>query len=260
MANVRIKRNEVRDLKIPEHYARNINDKMVKDIVSKFDPNALGVFVTNIRNDGTISLIDGNHRAKALRNMKRGDMIVDCVQFEGLTEAEEAKLFATLNKQLVMHATERFHALVIAGDEDANLIAKMLREHSLNAQKGGKLPNSLQSIDRLYTLLRNGTLEDVLDTVQQAWVPYEWSLPSILLTAIGVLYKRWPSLNKKRLAQALAERDPHRWKNDIRAVQDASGEKRSIKVAVEIIVRAYNHSLNMKNRLRLPPRWKPTLS
>lgn len=93
---------------------RAIVQAHVKKIVTDFDVNALHV-LTLSEHDGEHYVLDGQHRLMALRELD-WKAPVECIVYQNLTEAEEARLFLLLNMQRHNTAFHKFCNRIIEGD------------------------------------------------------------------------------------------------------------------------------------------------
>lgn len=134
--------------------------KLVKDIASKMDYGSLGVFHVSHRDDGTYSLIDGQRRKLALESLGLGSHKVDAMLYTGLSVAQEAALFRTLNRSRVVCSFDDFEKGVTAGDERDVGISKILSKIRWQAYRStgpGKC-SCVVSLRKVWDKDGNGTL------------------------------------------------------------------------------------------------------
>lgn len=97
-----------------------INEARVDYLVSRFDFDQFGTPVLSER-DGAFYIIDGQHRIEALKRWLGADWessTIPCYVYEGLTEAEEAEKFLSMNDVLTVNAFDKFRVSVSAGRAD----------------------------------------------------------------------------------------------------------------------------------------------
>ena len=83
-----------RDLEIPDEYQRKLNTERVARIVAGFDERIANEPKVSFR-DGRYYVFDGQHTISARKHMNGGnDLPILCKVYFGMTEAEEALLFA----------------------------------------------------------------------------------------------------------------------------------------------------------------------
>ncbi len=101
-------------------YQRELNDKRVHRIAAEFDERIANEPKVSCR-DGRYYVFDGQHTISARKLLNGGkDLPIRCKVFYGLTQEEEALLFAQqTGASAKLTAGARFRALVCGGDEDA---------------------------------------------------------------------------------------------------------------------------------------------
>lgn len=100
----------------------------VRKLSRNFRREAIGVIYVSKRQDGTLAMLDGQHRVLALIEMGQGEQPVDCLVYEGLSVDQEAELFLRFNDRRGVAATDKFRVGVAAGREDCVAIASILDE------------------------------------------------------------------------------------------------------------------------------------
>ena len=113
------------DLKTDYSYQRTLDEKRVKKIAKEFTPEIVGTIFVSRRKDGSLYIIDGNHRVAAMRAI--GRKYVTATVFDGLSPTEEAELFRKLNtSQKKPSFNEVLNASITAGNEDAVAYKELL--------------------------------------------------------------------------------------------------------------------------------------
>src|SRR5699024_7018654 len=101
-------------------YQRELNIHRVRKIVARFDPRLVNPPKVSYRN-GRYYVFDGQHTVAALKLLNGGkDLMVRCHIYRGLSESEEALLFAQqtgVSAKLTPGA--RMRALIYGGDLEA---------------------------------------------------------------------------------------------------------------------------------------------
>jgi len=127
-------------------YQRNLDVRRVEKIAAEFNPAALGAIIIAKRTDGTLWIIDGNHRRNAAIRVGHKEMFA--IQHEGLTHAKEAAMFLDLNATKQVQAVDRFHASVLAGDKQSVEIAKACARHGWTVSMDSR-PGTIASVAAL---------------------------------------------------------------------------------------------------------------
>lgn len=90
-----IKTVGVNDLQIDDSYQRSLNGVSVKKMAKEFKPELVALPLVSVRPDGSMWVIDGQHRVAAAKLASVPTMDVRLVS--GLTPAEEAQMFVDAN-------------------------------------------------------------------------------------------------------------------------------------------------------------------
>lgn len=135
-------------------YQRPTNTKQVNNISKSFDEAKLGLLVVS-RREGKYHLLDGAHRASAMRQI--GYTHVMCIVLEGLLNEEEAEYFRKHNensRKLTIY--NMFKAGLEAGDKVCIDINEIAKENGFIVGTSGRSwkPNTLSAINALMTIYK----------------------------------------------------------------------------------------------------------
>lgn len=125
----------VADLSVDVAYQRRTDNdasrRLITSIAAKFDWRLFGILFVSRRPDGSLKVIDGQHRWTAAT--MRGDIDqVPCSLSRFETMEEEAKFFIVANRaRKPMNKLDDFHAALAAGDDDALEIDTLVRDAGL---------------------------------------------------------------------------------------------------------------------------------
>ena len=107
-------------------YQRDVYDKLVKDIVMEFLWPVFGVLIVARRPDGSLWVMDGQHRLLAALQIDNVDLL-PCYVFDIDNTPEEARCFFRLNKyRFGMRADSGFVAQVQGNDPESLAIKEMV--------------------------------------------------------------------------------------------------------------------------------------
>lgn len=120
----------VERLAIDESYQRATDGpasrRLIQKITKGWNWNFCQPLVVSRRDDGTLYVIDGQHRLSAA--MERGDIPhLPCVVIGGV-ECEAAAFVALNTQRQKLSAGDVFNAMLAAGDPDAKRVAELLQE------------------------------------------------------------------------------------------------------------------------------------
>jgi hypothetical protein len=177
-----------RDLEIDEAYQRPLG-VFVNNIVEEFEPAMVGTLLVN-RRGKKLYVIDGQHRLIALRRL--GIQDVPCVVYNGLSRADEAKLFAKLQtERRRIRPTQRFQAEVVAKDPRALAIKKVLEGVDVvMSDIGGRLmaPHEVSAVvalERIYDNHGASRLEEVLTVARMSFPDEKGALANDVILGIS---------------------------------------------------------------------------
>ena len=173
----------VADIKIDMRYQRRLSLKKVAEIAADFDPAIAGVLVLSLRSDGCFYVVDGQHRAAAMR--KLGIEKAKCEVIIGLTLREEADKFVKANKTRKSPESLDVHkALTVKGDPVTLEINAIVERCGLSIQadgrgaRGKRKPGVVWAVAALNDIYQRGKadlLEYILKLVMEAW-PGDWDV------------------------------------------------------------------------------------
>lgn len=111
------------------------SQRLINSIAAKFDWRLCAPLVVSRRPDGTLTVIDGQHRTLAAA--KRGDIPhLPCCVFRYEGPEEEARMFIAANRaRKPMNRLDDFHAALAAGDSDAVLIKQLVSDAGLSVAR-----------------------------------------------------------------------------------------------------------------------------
>lgn len=156
---------KVEDLIIDLSYQRNPGREKVGKIVREFDPNALGVIICSMRENGVLAVIDGGHRVSALNIMGLGHSDVRCLVFFDLSIQQEAEMFAMLNDNRTKPKThDIFRSKVVAKDKEAVEINSILQKYNLKPGNFSGM-NVIRAIGTLSIIYKKHGLDVLDDTI-----------------------------------------------------------------------------------------------
>lgn len=193
------------DMKVSPVAQRKLRRYHVDRIAADFDPERVGNLTVNIRDDGTIYIIDGQHRAEAMRQVGWGDQQVQCWTYEGLTEKEEADLYLDLSAVLPIGAFEKFGIGVTAERVDETDIDRVVRAQglSISRDKGAGRIRSVAALRKVYARSGGPGLARTLGIIRDAYG--DPGLEGPVIDGIGMLCARYDGqLDQARAVKQLS--------------------------------------------------------
>jgi hypothetical protein len=185
---------------------RDLNQARVAKLAAGFNLEQIGAPVVSHRG-GWYYLIDGQHRIEALKlwlGSWEGQQ-VQCWCYEGLTEAQEAEVFLTLNDTLAVHAFAKFKVSVQAGrgtEADIDRIVRALGLRIANTRAGGGIA-AVATLRRVYDCGGSAVLSRALRIIRDAYG--EAGLDGPVIEGLGLVCQRYDGqLPEQRAIQRLS--------------------------------------------------------
>ena len=244
---------DVDDLKTDYSYQRALDEKRVKKIAQEFMPELTGAIVVSRRRDGSLYIIDGNHRVAAMRAI--GKKYATANILDGLSSTEEAELFRKLNtSQKKPRFNEILFASIAAGNEEAVAYKELLDtagvsySFACNSCHDNSFIAHMQGLNavRRYggqTFIASLRLLD--KTLNR--------LDGMLVAGVSLVLHAYPHINRIRLMQVLSitpYEDVVRTSASFSIGTIVGGNNKQVPIA-KAIVSFYNKGLHAKARLDL---------
>lgn len=199
-------------LTMDERVQRAIRPGHLKAMAAKLDLDALGVIIVSRRADGTLIVIDGQHRIRALQESGMGDWVVTCKVFDGLTIPDEAGLFRRYNTTSKTNALEDLLKAIVEGDSEAVAIDKITRRNDLRIGSiGGAGEGKIACATSMRKVFRSGeagpaALAFAIHIGVQAWGAHADSVEGHIVQGLGDLYVRFgEDIDRGALIRKLAK-------------------------------------------------------
>ena len=208
--NPRIELVQASQLTVDPRVQRSLDRARARRIADTFDRQAFGFVHVSRRADGSLHLVDGQHRVEALRMLGNEEPFSALVYY-GLTLDQEARLFLALNEQTAVKSFQKFLARIIAGEPVAVGINEIVARCGLKLVEStrgddGRV-HSTAALERVY-LGRGaaarpgkpqdgentypGILEKTLQTIIESWGPTHAALQSQIIESVGIVFHRYP--------------------------------------------------------------------
>lgn len=197
------------DLITDGRFNRLVRQSHVERIASDFTPAAFGVIELWQREDGTLVILDGQHRCAMLRllgypaDVKCAPALVHA----GLTLDQAAELFVKLNASKLVNAYDRFHALLTATHTRTCDIDRIVRASGLRVS-AGKTDGTISAVDALDKVYGLGepegaVLAKALRALGGAWGEASEAFASPILRGVALYFHQHRDSDPDALATAL---------------------------------------------------------
>lgn len=235
------------DIEFDPKYQRELDVRRAQNIADNLDELRIGVPVVSVRSNGTMVVVDGQHRIYALCAAGAGDKPILCEVHDGLTTRKEAMLFLALNGgRTAVRAFDKFRARLVAKEPVAVEIKQIVTEAGLRIERSSQAGtvcavNAMESVHK-----RNGNLRETLE-VLSAWSNGD---PDVfdgrLIKDMSAFLNAYSDAEPNALVERLGGWTPERLLGAIKRMQ-GSGDMSRVVAARTVIRSIYNH----KNRHKL---------
>ena len=179
-------------------YQRTVSEKKVDALVRNWNNYLMEPIVVSYR-DGKYYVIDGQHRVTALCRMyKDTDAAIPCVVHTGLTYADEAALFYSLDQcKSKLTSAQSINALLQSGaNAEINDIQNMLQaqglQWSLDSSTAGDYKiKATRSVIFAYRLLGRNAFSRMLILLSETWHGDPASLSAMMLSGMALFLKTY---------------------------------------------------------------------
>ena len=204
-----------RELVIPRTtYQRNLNEDRVRKIAANFDERIANEPKVSSR-DGRYYVFDGQHTVAARKFLNGGkDLPIRCKVFYGLTEKDEALLFAQqTGESASLTAGARFRALVYGEDKDALAFLKATESVGLcvdyKQTRGAYRLACIATAFGLYKRVGGQLYREAMQIIVDAWKGDPDSLRAETVRGVVEFVDLYyGEYNRKRLVTRLRNVDP----------------------------------------------------
>jgi hypothetical protein len=162
------------DLQIDYSYQRDLNEDRVQEIMDDFSEDAFGTPIVNRRPDGSLFLVDGQHRREAAIRLY-GHRKIWCRVIQVPGAPEEAAIFYRVNAGHVRPGPSvLFQGRITQGEAAALEIERIAAEEGMPLCLRGK-PESLDQLaipsvlDQIYKKRGSEGLRNILKFVRETW-------------------------------------------------------------------------------------------
>lgn len=254
---------KVDELRVDPDTQRSLRPSWRDQLARNFDPNKVGILHVSPNGSG-YRIMDGQHRAEAMKSLGLGDERVRCLVYTGLSKQDEASIFLGLNNQKSVRAYDKFRVRVTEGDPTATEIMEVLSDVglTLSDQKNDGSVRAVNQLENIFTgrtlKLKDGPyphhLRWTLAILRDAWGYDSNAFDGPIIEGLGAVILRFgDQVDRDRFGKKLAgfPGGSRGLLAKSRAWKDVKGVTLKNAMA-EILVELYNNQLR-KNAL---PTWE----
>lgn len=195
----------------PRVNTRPINQRRVKAMAAKFDPDAIGVILVSHRADGDNIILDGQHRWALMYEVGWDDQSLPSLVHEGLTLADEARIFRIMNQaRSKPRPLDMYFARLTEGDPDVLAIQQVLDARNLAVRVGpqNRTVVAVKSLIDVQEHLGSTILAHALEVLENAWGDDPNAFQGDCLIAVSCILHRYPQIDRHRFATCLSGTTP----------------------------------------------------
>ena len=239
-------------LRVQPGQQRPLDSGKARKIAQDFEPRSVGRLIVNRRADGVVWLIDGQHRAHAMR--QKGITLALCSVFDGLSLQEEARLWVKYNGHHMPRGLALYHGALMAGEQESTEIDRIVQAHGYYVPRssGATGAAAIAAVGALQYIYRRGSsagLSLVLQIVREVWPGDPHAVDGKVLQGLFVFANAYrDEFTLKRLTTRLSHTPLAVIYRQAAAQTSAWGGRGQNNFAIAI-VQAYNRGLALEQRL-----------
>lgn len=159
----------LKPLRTDRSYQREIKQDLIQTIRNNWHDIAAGAIILSRRKDGSLWIVDGQHRVAAAQMLKMTRL--PAIIIEGLTIEQEAELRIELTTRKSDTPGEKFKARLVANEPKALSILEIASsldvKIALDRQKGDSV-NALSALEYIWDVDKGVTLKTILKIIKDA--------------------------------------------------------------------------------------------
>jgi hypothetical protein len=241
------------DMGIPRAYQRQIREHLVRKIIHDFDADLLGLLVVVRDGDGSLWILDGQHRWLAL--VELGHRTALCEVLHEVPLARQARIFSERNtRRLAPHPRDAFRADHAANEPDVVAIVRILQRHGYQPPFGTSKASARRfvCVGALREVHGWGLLERTLALIAEAWPDDDLATQAPILTGLGATLRLNPGVPIRDLARRLNRHTANEVLRLARGGHANSRERRLWVHVAGVVVELYNRGRTAAHRLPAP--------
>lgn len=237
------------ELRLDDSYQRSTENgasqALIRKIANGWDWRMCLPLVVSKRDDGSLWVIDGQHRLAAA--LLRGDIpFLPCVVGIYGSVADEAAMFVAMNRaRKPMNRLDDFHAAIASGDSEAIEITRLITDAGFTvSRKTGSqswVPGEVAFTSAIAKVLRKHGAKvcaDALRTMQEAWPDEVLNAGASMFTALTKLAISPPDgFDPDRMFRALLRRNQREWASFLNETK-SGGDERAAQLR-QVLLMAY---------------------
>lgn len=194
------------ELKVDHAYQRDLSVDLVQKIARSWDIAAAGPIVVSERADGSLFIVNGQHRAAAAKTAGETEIIAQVLH--GLDQQSEAEIRLKGNTRRTDKVQERFRAQLAAGYKESLAIVEIAAQFGTRVNPWPDVKhgiNAVSTLEHLYRKDRGTHLVRVLEFLQESFGRADGPVAtSASLSAVSWLIERHDQeMDRQRMVERL---------------------------------------------------------
>ena len=233
-------------------YQRQIDERRAARYAKDWDPRKAQVITVALRADGTLVVVDGQHRVTAAKLVDPAMPLLSTV-YTDLTPEEEAALWVDLSRSSKNPtAIEVFTAEYMADNAEAVAIVRAVREAGYDVAIYGSDKAKINAVESLREVQRRGVLVETLGAMRAAWGD-KYTPKSEMIKGMGRFVERYREDDRyshERLVETLRNHSP----GPLESLGKARGGELNISKSIAV-GRLIHEYYNARLRTKKLPVW-----
>jgi Family of unknown function (DUF6551) len=194
-------------------YARPLSEGRLRHLRREWDSMACSPLIISRRHDGSLWVIDGNHRRYVA--YEKGITQLPAMVFSDMERSREADLYTKLGTVLGQTPWTRFQSKLVAGDESTMDIVRIVESHDLTLNWIGYQDSRIQAVARVEWIYARGGpqgLDWTLGFLVSAFSGERESLGEMQLEGVFSFYLRYESkVTREEVARIVGAAGINAW-------------------------------------------------
>lgn len=200
------------DLKVDHSYQRDLDVNLVQRIAKDYDIAAAGPLVVARRSDGSLYVVNGQHRAAGAKTAGELEVIAQVIDLTNVPLDEARRIEAELrlkgNTRRGDKVQERFRAQLAAGWAESLAIVDIVSgfDTRINPWPDPRHGiNAVSTVEQLYRKDRGGHLVRVLEFIREAFgqVDGPYAASAVLSGVSWLLERHDNDMDRKRMVERI---------------------------------------------------------
>lgn len=232
---------------VDHNYQRELRKTRVAQILREFSWAKFGALMLNQHPDGTFTVYDGQHRAKAAKlHPEVSEVPATIISVDGTAQEAAAFLGVNINRSAVS-SVERYWAGLEAKDAEALRVQKVLAEAGCAVVQdaggmGHDKTNAVTAVSRALSRYGDAAVSFACRVLREGWSADDRALKGTVITAMARIHRANPELDQDRMRRVLERSSRETIAGNAEAIRKISGGDAPTAIA-KTICELYNKGL-----------------